>query len=146
MATIVTEVLLQFFGAYTMGRTAHFAAVNGYYLVNHHNFPHGSDAYLMYCGAMIFLVFMSSGFTGIFYATQAYYQSDDNHSGPKISRGWISWLIFSSLSINWLGSWLFWAGFIKLAGDLYCLPNLIVIGIIFALFSILSTFVGSGFA
>lgn len=57
-----------------MGRTARFASVNGYYLLGRHNFPHGADAYLMYCGTLLFLVSMITSLLGAMWALPAYYQ------------------------------------------------------------------------
>ena len=123
-SSIVTEGILQLAGAYYAGRTAHFAHVNGFYLIGHHDFPHGSDAYLMYIGAITFLVALYYTWYSIWMGSKYYYQpwgneSRDRFSDPEFKELWSGFHMMGLIFVgSWVGSWLFWAGYIKLAGNL----------------------------
>jgi hypothetical protein len=117
-ATLISEVILQFFGAITMGRTAQFASQHNYYNPSHHNFPHGSDAYMMYCGAVVFLAFMIASLVGAIIGLVLYYDNSHKLSELSFKRAVLAAVALFCLLFTWIGSWLFWAGFIKLAGPL----------------------------
>lgn len=112
---LVAEAAIQLVGGtYYAGRTAHFAASRGYYYANAlWGCPWKSDAKMMYAGALLYLVFLlpiiflangilfQAGFEG------AYRQGSD----PLVNNYLLS-------LIGWIGSWLFFAGYVRLAGDL----------------------------
>jgi hypothetical protein len=112
MSSFIAELVLQIIALYIMGRTVHFAASQGYYVVTssaYQTIPHG--AHLMYGGALFYLIGGGVLLLGCFDLLKS-------HSGS------LDWVL-ASLPYTWLASWLFWAGFVKLAGPLYvsCAPT-----------------------
>ena len=104
---VLAEIFLLIFGSYYMGRTAHFAATQGFYKTNAlAGSPYVWSALVMYSGALLFLVSLLPAIaSGIMLL--------------RFGRGvriyfFVFFMSFSSL----LGSWLFWDGFVYLAGDL----------------------------
>ena len=56
-SAILAEVILQAVGSVYIGITANWAQWHHYYLADHlANVPHGSDAHLMYAGALLWLI------------------------------------------------------------------------------------------
>lgn len=56
--SLLAEIVLVLISAYYKGKTVHFAASKGYYILGHLKVPHGHDAYIMYAGALLSLVTM----------------------------------------------------------------------------------------
>lgn len=119
MTQFIGEYVLQIMSLYIMGRTANFATEHGYYkiyLKTYWSIP--AAARMMYSGALYYLVAGS-----LFLITAAIFILDTMFSNRikftgKASSGYIvSTLVFLLIS-TWMGSWIFWAGFVKLAGDL----------------------------
>lgn len=113
--TLITEFVLLIVGAYYMGKTANFAQLHGYYLGKFpSSFGQSSDAKLMYAGALVYLVMLWVSLiiigTGIVWAS----------AGPVdgLSSAIAGGFIIGGASWTWIGSWLFWAGYLKLAGSL----------------------------
>ncbi|KAF2476912.1 uncharacterized protein BDR25DRAFT_42126 [Lindgomyces ingoldianus] len=145
MSQFIGEFILQIITLYLMGRTAHFATLHGYYKVS-------SDAYwalppaarMMYSGALYYLV--GGGlfliFAGLF-IVYSVCSSRIKYFGKASSTG-----IFLALAVllisTWMGSWIFWAGFVRLAGNLYCPPKLIHQGVIWTFFSTIGIVLGTG--
>lgn len=132
-SSALTEAVMQLIGAYTMGKTAHFAATNKYYLAGHHKMPHGKDAYNMYAGALAYLIMLLFSASSFFMVTgPSVYQKVEARESelglPSMSMyterensKWEGFRKFSQLLsslICWGMSWVFWAGFIKLSGPL----------------------------
>lgn len=111
--TLITEFVLLTVGAYYMRKTAKFAQLHGYYLGKFpSSFGQSSDAKLMYAGALVYLVMLGLSLciicVGIVFAAEG-----------KVSNEFsIGYCIIVVASWTWIGSWLFWAGYLKLAGSL----------------------------
>lgn len=52
----IAEAILQVIGAYYMGRTVHFGAIHGYFLIHHAEFQNGGSLLVMIIGALFFVV------------------------------------------------------------------------------------------
>lgn len=149
MSQFIGEFLLQIISLYIMGRTAHFAATHGYYKVYetkmYHSLPHG--AHMMYAGALYYLVagsiflLAASTFILAIYTEHTFVSSTRQVRKHK-SR--ITTTLFILLISTWMGSWIFWAGFVKLAGNLYCPPALISQGVIWTIFSLIGIITSAG--
>lgn len=121
LSQFIAEVLMQLAALYVMGRTVRFAIINGFYDVHksdlYNSLPPG--AHMMYAGALYYLI---GGSIALFIATiciafQVHISKRDHANGTR--AGIIRYLcVFMLLATTFLGSWLFWAGFVQLAGDL----------------------------
>ncbi|ORY18927.1 hypothetical protein BCR34DRAFT_595761 [Clohesyomyces aquaticus] len=143
------EVALQIMALYVMGTTVHFGARHGYYKLKtttYKSLP--LSAHLMYSGAMFYLV---SGCLIIFYElcgllmeygdeTHESRNEEDEHSGSILLFVWVN------LTCTWMASWIFWAGFVRLAGNQYCPPKLYAQGSIWGAFSLFGIAIGAGAA
>ena len=121
-AQLLAEFCLLILGLVVMGRTAHFAASNGYYRLGqlHSSLPHW--AHVMYAGALYYLV----GGIGlgimqfialVFFFRMRRREIEGQDSQPDGTLVGPLFLILSLITF-WLSSWLFWAGFVHVAGDL----------------------------
>ena len=104
--TLFAELFLLLVSTYYTGMTAHFAATKGYYIVGRLQGPHAHDARIMYSGALMSLI---SLFFAIAYLLVLLLDKENDAVLGSI-------IILASTS--WLASWLFWAGYIRLAGNL----------------------------
>ena len=103
---IVAEIFLLLIGSYYMGITAHFAATNGYY-VGALQGPYAEHAHMMYSGALLFLISLAFALISALLLLPS--------AVPQVLKYVLVFIVaISSL----LGSWLFWAGYVLLAGDL----------------------------
>ena len=103
-AAVAAEVCLQIMSSYYMGKTVRFAAKNGYY-----SRPGiaPEDARVMYAGALLSLVslfFTLIGLISILF------------TNPEYETTFFATVLVGCTS--WLSSWIFWGGFVRLAGDL----------------------------
>ena len=118
MSQFIAEFILQLIALYIMGRTAHFAAGRGYYLVHtdlYRSLPPG--AHMMYSGALYYLIIGSfSWLLAIGLISGAAGRFDIEN--PKVETAYVMFAITLSLTSVWLASWIFWAGFVRLAGQL----------------------------
>jgi hypothetical protein len=113
MSTFISESLLELLGMYMMGLTVNFAAKNGYYILGtdkYNSIPEA--AHLMYAGALCYLI---CGPLSALYVAAALTDRHGFISSPK----WGALQMLAVLEGLWIPSWLFWAGYIKLAGALY---------------------------
>jgi hypothetical protein len=120
MAQAGAEVCLQVIAAYTMGRTASYGVGHGWLVIGRLNGSLGDDAQLMYSGSLFYMVTGSIGtIAGIYWllktCTGELGVEDDIQEDVV---GLALFLVPILLIFNWLGAWLFWAGFVKVAGDL----------------------------
>ncbi|KAF1996529.1 hypothetical protein P154DRAFT_472469 [Amniculicola lignicola CBS 123094] len=145
MSQFIGEFVLQIMSLYIMGRTAHFATRQGYYKISEESYwDIPQAARMMYSGALYYLVagslFLIFAFLFILYSI---FSSRIKYFGKASSVG-----IFLALMVllvsTWMGSWIFWAGFVQLAGDLYCPPKLMHQGVIWTFFSTVGILVGTG--
>ncbi|KAF7512544.1 hypothetical protein GJ744_000805 [Endocarpon pusillum] len=144
MSQFIAEFILQLIALYIMGRTAHFATGRGYYLVHtdlYRSLPPG--AHMMYSGALYYLIIGSFSWLlaiGLIIVAAGRF----NIKNPKVGTAYVMFAITLSLTSVWLASWIFWVGFVRLAGPLYCPPKLIHQGVIWGTFSLLGTILGGG--
>ncbi|KAF2194946.1 hypothetical protein K469DRAFT_698508 [Zopfia rhizophila CBS 207.26] len=145
MSQFIGEFILQIITLYIMGRTAHFATNHGYYKIYQKSYwKIPAAARMMYSGALYYLVagslFLICAFLFILYTMLS---SRIKFIGKASSLGIFSTLLVLLIS-TWMGSWIFWAGFVKLAGTLYCPPKLIHQGVIWTFFSTIGILLGTG--
>ena len=114
LSQFIAEVLLQLASLYIMGRTAHFAVINGFYkLTNSPSLPRG--AHMMYAGALYYLIAGSLSLIIAIIAiiVQGISTRYEQSNAARVIRVVCVLLLLGS---TFLGSWLFWAGFVQLAG------------------------------
>lgn len=118
MAQFIAEFILQIIALYIMGRTAHYGTIHNFYkiyLPSYWDIP--SAARMMYSGALYYLVagslFLIFAF---FFIVWQMLSSKVKMIGKGNTMALVTALWFLLIS-TWMGSWLFWAGFVKLAGD-----------------------------
>ncbi|KAI9869220.1 MAG: hypothetical protein M1813_000008 [Trichoglossum hirsutum] len=121
MAALIAEVLLELGATYYMGRTAHFAATRGLYLAHHAQaIPYGSDALMMYAGALLFLLCIPGIFICATAAVMSFWapvaETERKAADRQVRGQVVAFLMFGAL--GWVANWLFWAGFVRLAGNL----------------------------
>lgn len=102
-AAVLAEIVLQIMSSYYMGWTASFATKHGYY---HHPTAAPENANIMYAGALLSLI---SLFSTLICLVAILIQAGSFESS------FTPILMVSCTS--WLGSWLFWIGFVSLEGD-----------------------------
>jgi hypothetical protein len=121
---LIAEVILQIIATYYVGRTVHFASTHGYYKPHaDYQFQHGGAARMMYGGALFYLLAIAFNFYNVV-ATNTWRKPDrkvtNYGAGGSASveqltmLAYVIWTGFTT----WIGSWLFWAGYVRLAGDL----------------------------
>lgn len=115
------EGILQTIACVYMGRTAHWGAVLDYLKHGHlGGIPGAHDATIMYAGSLLWLA--TIGF--LFAWALACFFVDYLPSSTERDNFGVQGIIFSCLIIlPLIGQWLFWAGFIGLAGDRYVLSH-----------------------
>jgi hypothetical protein len=106
---ILAEIFLLVISSYYYGRTVHFAATHGYYLIGHLKGPYAHDARIMYVGAISFIVAL---YGSIFYLIGLL-----GVRGLNLGRNaYVP--VWGIGCTTWLASWLFWGGYVTLAKDL----------------------------
>ena len=145
MSQFIGEFILQIITLYIMGRTAHFATIHGYYKIYHKSYWQiPAAARMMYSGALYYLVAGSLFLiAALAFILDTIFGHRVKELGKASTGGVVATLVFLLIS-TWMGSWIFWAGFVKLAGDLYCPPKLIHQGIIWSFFSAVGIILGAG--
>lgn len=96
-----------------MGKTSNLAQLHGYYLGKFpSSFGQNSDAKFMYAGALLYLVMLRLSLigigAGIFVAA----------AGRVENNKLLGSVIIGAECYTWIESWLFWVGYLKLAGPL----------------------------
>jgi len=116
IAQIFAEIVLQCIALYIMGRSAHFGAQKGFYSVSSDTYKElPSAARLMYAGALYYLI------TGACMLTYEFYwlaKTIRNEIRDQEYASGIGLFVVLNLFTTWTGSWIFWAGFVHLAGSL----------------------------
>ena len=103
-AAVAAEVVLQLMSSYYMGRTVHFAADKEFYS---HPGTAPEDARVMYAGALLSLVSLFFTLLSLIYIL---------FSDAEYDTSFFVVVLIGCTS--WLGSWIFWGGFVGLAGNL----------------------------
>lgn len=140
----VAEIILQLIGFYTMGRTAAFATGRGYYkewTTEYRALP--SSAKLMYGGAMYYLTFGAVAMfccfvvlvnliaQGFFHYFMPKYDRDPEDVKGREGTNMLQFLLLDgSFVCTFIASWLYWAGFVQLAGK-KCVSSLLHKALIF---------------
>ena len=132
----IAEVVLNLIACYYVGITAHFGATHGFYQIGNLQGPYRVSAQIFYAGALLFLI----GCFGSIVSTLTMVWA--MHSSERHVRVFM-FLCIAGTS-TWLSSWLFWSGYVRLAGDLYCPPQLVAQGAIWTTFSTLGGFFDPG--
>jgi hypothetical protein len=114
---LVSECLLQIIGVYGMGKATHFGVPRGYYLVGSSGYSYiANSGHMMYAGSLLYLLF--GGALIIYYLVMIPTAvASSRHAYDKLTE---SLLVACCLSlfVTYWSSWLFWAGYVKTAGDL----------------------------
>ena len=147
LCLMLAELPLLLMSMYYYGWTAHFAATKGYYIIGNLEGPDAHNTHLMYAGALLALI---GGGYSILGVPLHILSESTSHAPPK---PYVMFLSMSLMIFGWVGAWLFWVGYVRLAGDLYvyincyqvlsddytryCPPKLIQSGTVWALFSTL---------
>jgi len=125
-----------------MGTTVAFAARRGYYILGHLSGPTGRNAHLMYSAALYWLCGQSAL---LVLGLIAVILSATSNWGANVDMHIIMTVMgCCMLPLSWMATWLFWAGYVRLSGELYCPPNLTLHGVIWVIFSFVGTFLGTG--
>ncbi|KAF2496705.1 hypothetical protein BU16DRAFT_339753 [Lophium mytilinum] len=135
------ELALQAITLYYMSKTVVFAYKRGYYDPGSLPGPMGHSARIMYAGALFWLC--AQLFVYLSAPTFVFILVKEGGGTMMVSK--LMQMLGSVLVVtSWLASWLFWAGFVRLAGDLYCPPKLVEQGAIWSAFSSLGMIAGVG--
>ena len=112
----IAEGILQTMASFYIGRTAHWAAILGYLRIGHlDGIPGAHDAKMMYAGVLLWLITIAFALVvWLFLVCYTWCSSKKEGSNDVIIFG-VCFTITMILPL--IGQWLFWAGFIGLAGD-----------------------------
>lgn len=111
----IAEGILQAVACFYMGRTAHWGVMLGYLKGGHlDDIPGAHDAKLMYAGSLLWLITIA--FVFLPWGFLVWPSSEEKNEYASSVLG----IIFCCcMIVPLIGQWLFWAGFIGLAGDRY---------------------------
>lgn len=112
---MIAEVPLLIMSMYYYGWTAHFAATKGYYIIGNLKGPDAHNAHLMYAGALLALI--GGGYSIIGVPLQILFDPEVTRNTPP--NPYVMFLSTMLMTFGWVGAWLFWVGYVRLAGDLY---------------------------
>lgn len=112
----IAEGILQTMASFYIGRTAHWAAISGYLKKGHlGDIPGAHYAKIMYVGVLLWLITIAfvvlDWFLFLLYTTCSE-KRDDHREVIESGRAFVLYMIAPLI-----GQWLFWVGFIGLAGD-----------------------------
>jgi hypothetical protein len=114
MQTLVTEAAMLLLGSYYMGLTVHHASTHGYLLLHHlDGVPYRSDFLLMTIGALLYLILAWASLVGLITLIQMVFKGDAAFDDTRVVYGALAVALFP-----WLASWLFFVGYVRLAGPL----------------------------
>ena len=105
---VFAEVFLLLVSTYYTGMTAHFATSRGYYITGRLEGPDAHDARIMYSGALMSLVLLLFAILYLVFLLLP----------RSVHERQLGTFIWGVMTTSWLASWLFWAGYVRLAGDL----------------------------
>ncbi|KAF2020619.1 hypothetical protein BU24DRAFT_403715 [Aaosphaeria arxii CBS 175.79] len=145
MTQFIGEFMLQIITLYIMGITAKFATTNGYYKIHKKSYwGINPAARMMYSGALYYLVagslFLLVAAIFIIYTVS----SERTRLLGRGSKAFVAWTLAFLMISTWLGSWIFWTGFVRLSGRFYCPPKVIEQGVIWTFFSTIGIIFGTG--
>lgn len=114
----IAEGILQTMASFYIGRTAHWAVMLGYLKKGHlDGIPGAHDAKMMYAGVLLWLITIA--FPLVVWLFLVGYIWCSSHKKQQGSHDVIMFGICFTITmvLPLIGQWLFWAGFIGLAGD-----------------------------
>ena len=115
----IAEGILQAVACFYMGRTAHWGVMLGYLKEAHlDGIPGAHDAKLMYAGSLRWLITIA--FVFLPWSFLVWPNSGEKNADDSSVFG----IMFCcGMIVPLIGQWLFWAGFISLAGDRYVVSH-----------------------
>ena len=115
----IAEGILQAVACFYMGRTAHWGVMLGYLKGGHlDGIPGAHDAKLMYAGSLLWLITIA--FVFLPWGFLVWPNSEEKDADLSSMLG----IIFCfCMIVPLIGQWLFWGGFIGLAGDRYVVSH-----------------------
>ncbi|ORY13967.1 hypothetical protein BCR34DRAFT_250074 [Clohesyomyces aquaticus] len=146
LSHLIAEIILQILAAPSVGYAAGLAATRGILIQGR---LHNQYAKLMYGGTFFWLCSSFVFFVGtlwvfrrrlfFLFSRNLYAKKEQNSVSCTAFLG--GGFIFLT---QYIALWLFWGGFIGLAGETYCPPNLAQQGLIWTGFSLFGAMVGGG--
>jgi len=141
LSQFIAELVLQAIACYIMGAIVQQGSQSWVYEV-WHNSDVPDQSKMMYAGALYYLVLGGLSLLALMWMLLR----------MAINKSWSSYklymriLLFMFLLSTWLGSWLFWVGFVKfMVGiGMYCPQKLASQASIWILFSLFGIFTGAG--
>lgn len=137
--TMICEIIMQVLGCYYFGRTAHFAAQNGYY--SHLHYDH--NAQLMYAGALLTLITTGGSILALI-SVPFFIESHQEGDKDFLECFVLAAVAFLVGMAAFVGRWLFTIGYVSLAGDGYCPPHLLDQALTWVGMNTLAMFLGAG--
>jgi len=133
---IIVEIILQIVTYVTLAKVSIHGQNSGFLAGKSGWQSLSSEGRLFYAGAF-YMVFMD-GMCILLFLFPLLASEKDGRESPLV------WAFLFVLVGPWMGSWLFWAGFLQLFGDRYCPPDLIRQGIIWTSGNILGVIFTTG--
>jgi hypothetical protein len=121
LSNFIGELVLQLIALYIMGTTVHYGVHSKYYLVwsdEYKSLDHFT--HVLYGGAMYYLI---AGCVYLLIILVVLFFQNREHFVGRGSENWILVFAHLILATTWLGSWLFWVGFVKTVGDKYVINS-----------------------
>jgi hypothetical protein len=116
MAQFIAEIILEMIAMSTMVKTFVFARRHGYYFLGHLHGSTAQNARIMYAGALFYIIgFSLTLFWRVFLLIPLIFSRSRGDVKPYSSTRFFA---FVALPFSWTASWVFWIGFVRLAGDL----------------------------
>lgn len=112
----IAEGILQIMASFYIGKTAHWAVISGYLKKGHlGDIPGAHDAKIMYAGVLLWLITIAFAFV-VWLFLLCYTACSGRKEGQKVIIIFGIWFTLTMI-LPLIGQWLFWVGFIGLAGD-----------------------------
>lgn len=117
-SSLLSEIVLECMGAYYMGRTAHWAHLNHYYILHRlDGYVHRKSILQMIIGALVNLVHLAGKIVILWSISTAEIKWEPQGGfGAVLHFLRQIWLLAWLTSVNFASSWVFMAGYVQLAG------------------------------
>lgn len=117
-SSLLSEIVLECMGAYYMGRTANWARLNHYYILHRlDGYVHRKSILEMIIGALVYLVNLAGKIFILWSISTADITLNRERGFAAVLRFLRQmWLLVCLTSVNFASSWVFMAGYVKLAG------------------------------
>ncbi|KAJ3579340.1 hypothetical protein NPX13_g1224 [Xylaria arbuscula] len=170
LSSLFAEFVLQLLSSYYMGMTVQYGLEHNFYSGGLRNADREMPAQLLYAGALtwlsiwLFIIFLA--LAGLIIAVTYWINSSrrsekillmrsrraaygtfpvasqDYQVSDKTPVAWYQILVIVMLFL-WIAQWLFWSGFIRVASEEFCPPNLVVLTAVWAISSFASVVVAA---